>query len=116
MENNGNGGAGNQAGVYVHKESGAELTALNEQQADGFVRMGYEYKGPAKSREDKEALKEAEQADKPEEHPQPEGSGPVGATENVQAEDADKKQPDVNDDSGATKASQARMSNEKKGK
>ncbi|THG30678.1 hypothetical protein [Naasia lichenicola] len=33
----------NVVGVYVHKESGEELEALNVPQADAFVRLGFQF-------------------------------------------------------------------------
>ncbi|MBO1267087.1 hypothetical protein [Arthrobacter cavernae] len=35
-------------GLYVHKESGAELVAVSDIQGDAFVHLGYEYKGEYK--------------------------------------------------------------------
>lgn len=86
QEQNGDGRLTNMPGVYVHKESGTELTALSDIQADGLVRMGYEYKGEAQSKADKEATKQAEEITEAPEFAQPEGTGPVGATEKVQDE------------------------------
>lgn len=50
-EVNGEGRPSLPAGVYRHKESGQELVAVptlkwGNPQADGYVRMGYEYVGP----------------------------------------------------------------------
>lgn len=43
----------NPAGVYVHKESGAELEAITPIQGDAFVRLGYELKGDEPKKESK---------------------------------------------------------------
>lgn len=58
MENNGNQKELNKPGVYVHKESGAELIVRNHPkfgsaQADALVQVGFEYKG-AEPKETKE--------------------------------------------------------------
>lgn len=43
-------------GLYVHKESGAELEAVTPIQGDAFRNLGYEYQGEAKpAKETKEA-------------------------------------------------------------
>lgn len=74
-EVNGEAQASNMAGVYMHKESGAELTALNEQQADGMVHMGYVRVGDVPTREElheaantdaTDSLKEAQEGKRPE--------------------------------------------------
>lgn len=44
-ETNGTNGELNKAGVYVHKESGAEVIASSDIQADAFVRLGFELQG-----------------------------------------------------------------------
>lgn len=49
------------SGVYRHKETGAELIAVETSkfgnpQADAFTRLGFEYVGPVESKADKEAV------------------------------------------------------------
>lgn len=53
-ESNGNNTPTNKIGLYVHKESGAEVEASSDIQADAFVRLGFEYKGEAKAEPKKE--------------------------------------------------------------
>jgi hypothetical protein len=58
-ESNGNNKSTNKIGLYVHKESGAEVIASSDIQGDAFVRLGFEHKGevPAKKAEDKKETK-----------------------------------------------------------
>lgn len=55
----------NPAGLYRHKESGAEVVASRPSMADGFVRVGYKYVGPApkKSVAEPEQVQEDDSAD-----------------------------------------------------
>jgi hypothetical protein len=67
----------NQAGLYRHPETGAEVVVDNHAKfgttkADGFVRVGYQYVGPAPEKEDKQTQEEPKVEMPTKEEPKPE--------------------------------------------